>query len=544
MSVLKGLCLVFLSALLFVLGQPNALFGDGLFFLSFIALIPVFYILHALTLRDALWSSLCWSCLLGFCFGLLVYTGLCFWLIRYERGLFFVAVTAYAVLYGLLFGGMQLLSRSYPAFAFPVMALSFCVLEYLKSLGPLGFSYGIIGYSQWTFRPLLMTAAIGGVWIPSCFCVFFSALCTEILVKYHAGLDRRTFSSLAILFSCTVVFSLLGFQVSLFGVEYRDITAVLIQNNADASKYAEDGYKNDISNLVSLSEEALGLYPDADFVVWPETAVVPPILQYYHSRKDVSRFNAVSSVLGLMLRNRACFIIGNQHVDADGEDCNAALVFDREKGTVVPPAPELYVKQHLVPFSESLPFYTVFRGLYDRVFPDRSFIWKAGDCPQVFSGRGISYAVPICFEDTFGSLCSQFVREGAFCLFSICNDSWAASPVCQRQHLAMTVFRAVENGVPVLRSSASGVTCIINADGQITGELDGFCAGFLGRKISVPTKRRPYPYSLYGDWFAQTELFLLCILVAWACVKRYSNAGMKSQKQKAQKQLKKNRQME
>ena len=517
MSVLKGLVLIFLSALFFVLGQPNALFGDGLFFLSFGALVPVFYAVHRASLRQ--------SFFLGFFFGLLVYAGMCFWLSRYAHGLFFIAIISYSLLYGLAFFLMKLLSCWYPVFSFPVMALSYCVLEYLKSLGPLGFSYGIIGYSQWTCRPLLMTAVIGGVWIPSCFCVFFSALCAEVLTKYHAGPDRRTFSSFAILFSCTVVFSLLGFQVSLFGAEYRDITAVLVQNNADSTKYTEGGYKKDIATLVSLSEDALALYPDADFVVWPETAVVPPVLQYYTGRKDVSRFNAVSSVLGLMLRNRACFIIGNQHVDDDGEDCNAALVFDPQKSPILPPDPELYVKQHLVPFSESLPFYTAFRGLYDRFVPDQRFIWKAGENPQVFFNRGISYSVPICFEDTFGSLCARFVREGAGCLFSICNDSWAASPVCQRQHLAMTVFRAVENGVPVFRSSASGVTCVIDADGRIAGELDGFCEGFLGKKIAVPIRRRSNPYSLYGDWFAQTELFGLCILAVWAVIKKRAEGG-------------------
>ncbi|MBQ9539718.1 MAG: apolipoprotein N-acyltransferase, partial [Treponema sp.] len=256
-----------------------------------------------------------------------------------------------------------------------------------------------------------------------------------------------------------------------------------------------------------------------DFVVWPETAVVPPIVHHYASRVDTSRFNAVSSVLSLMLRSSSCFVIGNQHLNKEGEDCNAVLVFDPRKSNVLPPEPEIYAKQHLVPFTESLPFNAVLAPLYDRIFPDRSFLWKEGEDSRVFYERSISFSVPICFEDSFGSLCAGFVRNGADCLFCICNDSWACSTVCQRQHLAMSVFRAAENGVPVLRSSASGCTCVIDRWGRLVEELDSFCEGYLAKKVSVPLSRRLSPYTFYGDWFALLELFLLCGLVVRVFIK-------------------------
>ncbi len=513
---MRELAFVFLSALLFVLGQPNVLFEDGLFFLSFVALLPAFYAVQGIALQR--------SFFLGFLFGLEVYVGMCFWLARYSHVLFFIAIIFYSLLYGLVFFTMKLLSLAYPAFSFPVMALVFCVFEYLKSLGPLGFSYGIIGYSQWTCRPLLLTASVGGVWISSSFCAFFSAFSAEFLTQYPKGLKRRNLFSFLFLLLLAGSFSLLGFQISCLSFESKDITVVLVQNNADSSKYEDGVYKADIADLVALSEEALSVYPDADFVVWPETAVVPPLLHHYESRSDIARFNAVSSVLGVILRSKACFVIGNQHVDDEEGDCNAALVFDQEKGPVLPPNPEIYVKQQLVPFTESLPFYTAFKALYDRAFPDQRFIWKAGESSGVFHCRGVSFSVPICFEDSFGSLCAQFVRGGAECLFSICNDSWASSPVCQRQHLAMSAFRAAENGVPVCRSCASGVTCVIDAEGRVVDELDGFCGAFLGKKLSVPVQHRLYPYTFYGDWFAQTELILLCILSAWALIKKHAEA--------------------
>ena len=509
-----------------MLGQPNALVEEGLSFLSYIALAPAFYAVET--------SSLSKSFFLGFFFGLLSYAGMCFWLFRYAHGLFYIAVISYSILYGLCFLCMKLLALCYPAFSFPVMALLFCVTEYLKTLGPLGFSYGITGYSQWGSRPMLLAASVAGVWLASWACVFFSALSAQAFALYGKAKPAKIALPFVVLILFASVFVLLGWHVTRPGPDSRNVTVVLVQNNADSSKYTENGYKQDVARLVSLSEEALALYKNADFVVWPETAIVPPILYHYTSRSDTARFNAVSSVLGLMLRSPACFIIGNQHVDGEGEDCNAALVFDRRKNKIVPPEPELYVKQHLVPFSESLPFYPRFRSLYDRAFPDKAFLWKAGDSVKVFSSRGISFAVPICFEDTFGSLCSRFVRNGAECLFNISNDSWAASPVCQRQHLAMSVFRAAENGVPVLRSTASGVTCIIDREGRVVEKLDDFSEGFLGRKISVPAGRRPYPYTMLGDWFAIVELCILLSLVLLAILKKLLEAVARRRQNKVQ----------
>lgn len=495
-----------------MLGQPNVLFEDGIFFLSFIALAPAFYAVEDSSVGKSFSS--------GTLFGLLSYSGICFWLFRYDHTLFFIAIISYSVLYGLCFLCMKLLALCYPSFSFLSMALVFCVMEYLKTLGPVGFSYGVIGYSQWKFRPLLMTASVAGVWLASCICVFFSALSAQAMVLYGKEKITKVALPFAVLILFASAFVLIGWRISRSGQESKNITVVLVQNNADSTKYSDTGYKQDIANLVALSEEALSIFPEADFVVWPETAIVPPILYHYGSRTDTSRFNAVSSVLGLMVRSQACFIIGNQHIDESGEDCNAALVFDRRKKSIVPPKPELYVKQHLVPFSEGLPFYSGFQALYDRIYPDKSFIWKAGNGSQVFSCRGIAFSVPICFEDTFGSLCSRFVKNGAECLFNISNDSWASSSVCQRQHLAMSVFRAAENGVPVLRSTASGVTCIIDKDGRVLDELNGFSQDFLGKKISVPIKKSRYPYTMYGDWFAWMELCALLTLSLSAGLKK------------------------
>ncbi len=54
------------------------------------------------------------------------------------------------------------------------------------------------------------------------------------------------------------------------------------------------------------------------------------------------------------------------------------------------------------------------------------------------------------------------------------NDSWSGSEAAERQHAVMAVFRCIENRKTMLRSTNSGLTCLITPDGTIQGEMEPF----------------------------------------------------------------------
>ena len=112
-------------------------------------------------------------------------------------------------------------------------------------------------------------------------------------------------------------------------------------------------------------------------------------------------------------------------------------------------------------------------------------MWEKGDDYTVFDYRGLKFSTPICFEDTFSTVCRQMVLNGSRCFVNLSNDSWSKSIPCQRQHLAMAVFRSVENRVPSVRSTASGVTCIISPNGKIEKMAPEFCEAYVIGKLPV-----------------------------------------------------------
>ncbi|MBP5176789.1 MAG: apolipoprotein N-acyltransferase, partial [Treponema sp.] len=418
------------------------------------ALIPVFISIHRVSLKSAwLW---------GLFYGSLSYGLLCYWLASFNPYTIYIGVLGFALMTALVFELLKLtdtlFSRKSPGNSPYAMALLWCVYEYLKTKGFLGFSYGIIGYSQWRCRLLIQSASLFGVWGVSALCVFTSAFFSSIVLTAWSlgGGEKKSLSGknllealksemipAVILFASFMFFFVFGAaRLSSCGKKSagKSLSVACIQNNTDSDKYGFDVYKRDVANLIDLSEKAIAEHPEVELVVWPETAVVPPIVFHYTRKLDEKRVRMIEELLGFMEKSGRAFVIGNQmSVDNGGkytDDYNAALLFDSEKNNIMPPEPETYYKMHLVPFTEYFPYEKIAPKLYKMLLMGDTHFWTPGNEAKVFSARGLDFSVPICFEDSFGSLCRSFVKNGARCFVNISNDSWSSSNPCQIQHLS------------------------------------------------------------------------------------------------------------
>ncbi len=221
---------------------------------------------------------------------------------------------------------------------------------------------------------------------------------------------------------------------------------------------------------------------------------------------------------------------------------NSVLWFD-ERGV----SERVYSKIHLVPFSESVPFKYSWGRLH-RVL--RSFVPPV--MPQLNAGEEFTrfelrrgsrtwYIVtPICFEGTFARLCRKMVKQGPknnLILANLSNDGWFVyrrgqgpyrGTTEQAQHLVHSVFRAVENRIPVVRSVNTGISAMINSNGEIKSVLElrvgeyrkrTMVAGVMQCDVLVDSRRTLY--SSYGDVFAILVAFIALIMtVRVVCVKR------------------------
>lgn len=526
--------LTVIAAFFFNLAHPNILFEDGVSFFAFIALIPIFVSIR--------YSSISFSFFSGLLYGSLSYGFLFSWIGTYSSYAMIIGVIAFSLLFGLLFIALKASDLFFKNVSFYIMALLWCIFEYLKTKGFLGFSYGILGYALWKSPLLIQCAKFGGVWLLSALCAFTSAVSASFLSAIYdafpalpSSFSKKISAILYILkkrFLPVFILLIISFAaIVLFGFHsinktqgpLRKIPVLCVQNNTDSNKYGIGVYIKDVSKLISLTQDGLREHPETSIVIWPETAVVPPIEMHYSNGREDDRYDMIESLLEFVQETGKCFVIGNQRsVDGEGpypDDFNACLVFDSKLENVIPPKPQVYAKNHLVPFTEYFPYDKAFPALYEKLLDGDTHLWTPGQEKTVFNLRGINFSTPICFEDTFGNLCRSFVNNGADCLFNLSNDSWSAKRFCQKQHLSMAVFRSVENEVPSARSTASGVTCFIDSKGRITNEAEQFCEAYLFHEVEVPMQKNQTFYTRFGDWIPILEITLLLIMLSFKMIR-------------------------
>ncbi|MBQ5490640.1 MAG: apolipoprotein N-acyltransferase [Treponema sp.] len=510
---------IVLASVLFFLSHPNPLFANGLGLLGFVALVPVFLLIPQVKL------SRVW--LYGLAYGIMSYALLCSWLFTFRWYTIYFACLAYGLLMALVFLLMKVLSVLRPSLQFLSMPLVWLCYEYVKTLGFAGLHYGILAYTQWRNSALRSLASVGGVWLVSAVVVAFSAALSAVLYKIkNEKLTRcNWFLKLSAPVSVFLACGLCHFWGMGLAAKYRmqdthlslqTVSAVAVQSNTDPWKMGVETYRRDLKNLMHLTEDALQKNPDAQIVVWPETAFVPPLVKNYTLKNDVERYNLVLELLSFIEQHDVCFVIGNQHSVDEGKpyysDYNATLVFDRRCNQIIPPEPFIYKKQHLVPFTEWFPYGTLFPHVYNMLLEGDTHLWDQGTEPVVFTVRDVPFATPICFEDTFSDVCRSFVCNGARCFINVSNDAWSKSLACQMQHLSMAVFRSAENHVPSVRSTASGMTVHIDAAGSVVQCAVPFTASYIVFPLTVTESSSQTLYTKWGDWFAWTVIVLTLIL--------------------------------
>jgi apolipoprotein N-acyltransferase len=189
-----------------------------------------------------------------------------------------------------------------------------------------------------------------------------------------------------------------------------------------------------------------------------------------------------------------------------------------------------YDKAHLVPFGEYVPFKQSLPWLYGLLHGFTPYDYDYSLTPGAhdqkpfvlpYNGGEVRFQAPICYEDAMPYRVREMVRsddparaKAVDFLVNISNDGWFNGSVELDQHLALCVFRAVENRVPIVRSVNTGISAIIDPEGRIEEvvQKDGrrrYIAGEIVGRLTLDD--RAAPYTRIGDAFA-----LACLAAALA----------------------------
>jgi apolipoprotein N-acyltransferase len=187
----------------------------------------------------------------------------------------------------------------------------------------------------------------------------------------------------------------------------------------------------------------------------------------------------------------------------------------------------VYHKHYLANGVEQIPFQR-FTGLLGWLTVDLGGIsgsLKPGEGAVVFSppdGHGDlpDIGILICFESSYGEYAARKVRKGAEILVVISNDGWFKNTGAYRQHLRLSVIRAIETRRDVVRAANSGVSGLINGRGDIKGHAGWWEEATILVNPAVNDKTTFFVRS--GDYTGRTAMFFSLLLALNYLVRRFS----------------------
>jgi apolipoprotein N-acyltransferase len=280
-----------------------------------------------------------------------------------------------------------------------------------------------------------------------------------------------------------------------------DAVVVAIQPNVpmDLVKSVEDMRKLTARHL-EMSESALRSLPEDSkprLVIWPES----PMNFAYGGDSQLRELLAAFAKA-----NHTSILLNSQEVAPNDGIYNSAVLINQEGSLVAQ-----YDKIRLLPFGEyvPLPRWLPGAGLISAIVGD----FTPGTNYRLMPVGNVRAGVFICIESAYPSIARRFTGDGADVLINISNDGYLGPTAVMRQHLANAVFRAVENGRPVLRVTNTGISAFITPAGEVKDATSSFHPEVRTWNIARAVTR-PTFYTAYGDLFAGgCALFSLVLFV-------------------------------
>lgn len=181
---------------------------------------------------------------------------------------------------------------------------------------------------------------------------------------------------------------------------------------------------------------------------------------------------------------------------------NAAVFFKPGETEVA----DYYGKRILLPFAEYLP------GHWTGAFAARwgiSGSYDRGAGAKVFDAV-VPIGVTVCYEEMFSQLIRETRKAGAEMLINITNDGWYPGSRLPEQHFHHGRLRAVELGLPLVRSCHTGITAAVDSLGRTVDQLEPNGSGVL--LVEVPQYRYRTLYASVGDGLPIGASFLIVLL--------------------------------
>jgi apolipoprotein N-acyltransferase len=398
-------------------------------------------------------------------------------------GLATVLFCAFLALFPAVAGFLVAWRRPSPIILFTLTAPAlWTVLEWMRSWVFTGFPWLSLGYSQVSESPLAGLAPVGGVFLVS------------LLLCLSAGLLALAWEKKSqAIYPLALLMGLLFISWNLKSIQWTQPTGTvttvsLLQGN----RLQDEKWRPE--NLITT----LKLYRDmvlqshSQLIVMPETAL--PV--FLHQLPP----GYIEQLAEHAQHQQGAVLVGTVEQTGAGVYFNSLVAL----GASSRPA---YRKTHLVPFGEYIPLRPLWGWIVGLLAIPLQDMSRGASNAQPLFIAGQWVALNICYEDAFGDEIRRQLPL-ATVLINASNVAWFGHSIAPQQHLQISQMRALETGRFMLRATNTGLTAIINNQGQVVSAAPEFTTTRLTG--SIPGFKGVTPFVRWGD-----QLPILLSIFLW-----------------------------
>ena len=374
-------------------------------------------------------------------------------------------------------------------------SLVFGVLEFARGSILTGFPWNLIAYSFSNQSEFISIISIIGTYGFNLFCILVFTCPAILLIKN----TNRTITFNISIFLTVVLILIYGSvykkKFNNTNDKYFNYKIRVIGSQIDLKRFYSDvDPVVIIRDLIKISKPDLN---DKTIFIWPE-GIVPDItketlIEYKWLFKE--NFN-----------ENHLFIIGiNSQVIKNGSRnyFNTFSVYDANLNLI-----NSYNKINLVPFGEFLPIENVLKNIGLRSLTNNYQSFSSGFKRDIIEINQQNFSLRIlpliCYEIIYSG--KLFTDSNFELIINISEDGWFGKSIGPKQHFSHSIFRAIESGKYVVRSSNNGIAAIINPLGVVEQNIEFGKSGYID--LNKIKKVKPTLFSQYGN-----KIFVLLILL-------------------------------
>jgi apolipoprotein N-acyltransferase len=384
---------------------------------------------------------------------------------------------------------------------FPLFWVTF---EYLLTQTDLRFPWLLLGHGLAKFNLFIQGADIIGTNGLSLVVAYINVLIFKAFFEKNDSKKYRIKPMIiaVILFFCFTIYGI--YKVSSCKISDKKVKIGIVQPDLNPwDKWSNGNLGDLLSQYITLSQECVDR--GAEIILWPETAL--PVYAFGGNYETIE-----NSIFNFLDSNNVSLITGmpdiiyyfnKNTIPADAKFAKQGGYYYATYNAVLGLNPgsrniQRYGKMKLVPLGERVPFVDQFAFLGDLLNWGVGITgWNIGKDTTVFNIfndkiDSIKIGGLVCYESVDPVFVTAFIQKGAELITVVTNDSWYGKSSGPYQHKDFAMLRAVENRRSVVRCANGGVSCIVNAKGEILAESEMFVKTTLVGEVPIQNERTFY----------------------------------------------------